>query len=423
MFKYVEASVIQLNYYAKVDNMFRRITLTLFCGVLVFFTVVLLSLNGCSSDSPSSTVSLEGPPDSGGGLGGTGGGSGGDDPVANDSSGSKGTWDLPRAEVATGCLGRDCIPSIESPVFVNTSDVDFVDDTDLVWGLVSEGKVWGFPENIMDWHEVVNLRYRGQQFVITYCPLTGSAVALDLMATGEQRSFNEFEGMASFGVSGLLYNNNLINYDRGTGSNWAQMYLRCVNGRYRGVEMITVPLIETTFRNWKKMFPNSLMLSDDTGFDRNYDIFPYGNFKEVEGLLFPINNHDRRLFFKERLHGIVTDRVGPSAKTYRFSFFAHPRAVNDQLDGLSVVVAGMQDADTYVSYLREVNGTTLTFEIKTDNPDIYPFDLVDNEGTVWNVLGHAISGPRTGERLIATPSYNAYWFAWGTFFEDVPIHR
>ncbi|MCH7674404.1 DUF3179 domain-containing protein [candidate division KSB1 bacterium] len=88
-----------------------------------------------------------------------------------------------------------------------------------------------------------------------------------------------------------------------------------------------------------------------------------------------------------------------------------------------VVIAGMESADFYISYSRLAkDGTILTFDVKTETPAIYPFDLIDNEGTVRNILGKAVSGPRSGEQLTPTVSYNAYWFAWGTFFPDVLIY-
>ncbi|MFQ6115637.1 MAG: DUF3179 domain-containing (seleno)protein [bacterium] len=143
-----------------------------------------------------------------------------------------------------------------------------------------------------------------------------------------------------------------------------------------------------------------------------------GSYKIDPFLLFPISIDDTRLPRKEPLHGIITDRFEFKAKTYRFPLFENvAHASNDEVDGRPVVVAGMKSADFCISYSRVVRGgKVLTFGVKTELPNIYPFDLVDNEGNVWNVLGEAISGPRTGQKLTPTLSYNAYWFAWVHFF-------
>lgn len=400
-----------------------------FKAALTFVVIIALFTVGCSnSDNPTtSQVSQNGTGDvtpddnddpihdgSGEGLG--------DSSTGDDTSGAKGTWDLDRTHVIFGCsTGKDCIPSIQNPKFINVQSATHLEDDDLIYGLAFKGEVKAYPVNILDWHEVVNDDYSGTKVTITYCPLTGSGIAA-IPPVSDERGGG---GIRQFGVSGFLYNNNLIVYDRATDSNWSQMYLRCVNGILRRTPMRVIPLIQTSWKTWKKMFPSSLVMTENTGFDRNYDIFPYGNYKEVEGLLFPLTVEDRRLFFKELVYGIITDRFNPQAKTYRFSVFNDgARAINDVVHGEAVVVAGMQSADFYISYSRTLrDGTVLTFETKTENPSIYPFDLVDNEGTVWNLLGEAISGPRTGEKLIPTDSYNAYWFAWGAMFPGVPIYQ
>ncbi len=339
----------------------------------------------------------------------------------NDTSGFKGTWDLDRSNIVLGCtFGQDCIASLDVVNFIPASSAGFIEDDDVVYGIVVDGQAYAYPEKLLDWHEIANHNFGSSPISMTYCPLTGSAVAFIPPVDDQQRGNSNHE---QFGVSGFLFNNNLIPYDRVTGSAWSQMYMRSVNGILRGQPARTHPHIETTWRTWQEMFPESRVISDQTGFDRDYDVFPYGNYKEVESTLFGLTHEDNRLFFKERVHGIVSDRFNPSAKTYRFTLFEDgARAINDEFDGLQVVVAGMKSAHVYVSFSRvAADGTVLEFDVKTENPSIYPFDLIDNEGNVWNLLGEAVSGSRTGQKLEPTASYNAYWFAWGAFFPGVPL--
>ena len=339
------------------------------------------------------------------------------DPIPNEKT----RWDVPggAGEIVRGCLGLDCIPSLQNPALVNLDEANYLQDDDLILGLVRNDAVVAYPHRILDWHEVINQTLsRNSKIAITYCPLTGSGIGINLIGTAADNM-----GAGSFGVSGLLYNNNLILYDRTTTSNWSQMLLRSVHGPLRGELVITVPIIETSWQTWKKMFPDSKVVSENTGLDRPYHIYPYGNYKTVPALLYGVTIDDARLHRKERLHGIIADRWNFKAKTYRFSLFENEaRAINDEVHGKPVVVAGMKSANFYISYSRIVSGAVLTFDVKTDAPQIFPFDLIDNEGNVWNLLGEAVSGPRTGQKLIPTISYNAYWFAWGAFFPDVTIY-
>ncbi|MEE9225478.1 MAG: DUF3179 domain-containing (seleno)protein, partial [Bacteroidota bacterium] len=99
------------------------------------------------------------------------------------------------------------------------------------------------------------------------------------------------------------------------------------------------------------------------------------------------------------------------------------RAINDEAGTQPVVVAGSGPDNIIVSYSsRSLNGTRLQFDVKTDSPSIYPFDLVDYEETGWNILGEAVEGPRKGEQLRPIMSYNAYWFGWGSIFPNLPIY-
>ncbi|MFQ5706323.1 MAG: DUF3179 domain-containing protein [bacterium] len=381
-------------------------------GLFVIFTTLVLF--GCSGGNPeqSSDFNIQDVPNyNPDPTGNTQGNA--DDANTGNPNETKTRWDVPGggAEIIAGCLGRDCIPALQNPELISLDQATFLKEDDLLEGLIVGDEVRGYPLRILDWHEIINQNFSTNDIAVTYCPLTGSAVALETEAN-----------LVSCGVSGLLYNNNLIPYDRGTGSNWVQMLLRSVNGVLRGEEMITVPLIETSWRTWKKMFPNSRVVSTNTGFNRPYNIFPFGTYKTDPFLLFPIMIDDKRLPRKERLHGIIADRFNFKAKTYQFSLFENARAINDQVEGEPVVVAGMKSAAFYISYSRIAqDGTVLRFDIKTESPHIFPFDLTDNEGDVWNLLGEAVSGPRKGEKLTPTVSYNAYWFAWGTLFPDVPI--
>ena len=73
----------------------------------------------------------------------------------------------------------------------------------------------------MDYHEVANDSVQFNAYVLSYCPLTGSAMAWDV---------DDGDSNTEYGVSGLLYNSNLITYDRLTDSRWSQMLQQYVEG-------------------------------------------------------------------------------------------------------------------------------------------------------------------------------------------------
>ncbi len=118
----------------------------------------------------------------------------GDDP---NGGGGNQNWLIPVSQVKDGGPGKDGIPSIDSPVFVDaaTAEASFLNDNDLVIGIVKGDEVKAYPHLVLDWHEVVNDEINGESITINYCPLTGTALGWKSISGGVK---------TTFGVSGLL---------------------------------------------------------------------------------------------------------------------------------------------------------------------------------------------------------------------------
>jgi hypothetical protein len=325
------------------------------------------------------------------------------------NSDSSNVWLIPEGAIQDGGPGKDGIAAISSPKFIPIDEVSYLLESDLVIGIQIGDLVRAFAHPILDQHEIVNHTIENTSFALTYCPLTGSGIAWDT---------SEFTLNKTFGVSGLLYNSNLIPYDRETDSNWSQMLNLCVNGELRGKEVKQIHVVETTWVTWKKLYPQSLILSTETGFARNYSIYPYGDYKTSDSLLFSVSHDDNRLHKKERVHGVI---VGEKTKVYPiFAFLGLNRVINEIFNDLPIVVVGSAEENFAVSFERTLtDGAVLIFE-SVDGE--LPVIMKDNEGTKWDIFGNGISGPRAGTKLTPTNSYLAYWFAWASFYPDAEIH-
>lgn len=205
--------------------------------------------------------------------------------------------DVPWNEIQQACGGRDCIPSIDRPRFVPADSADFLADSDLVLALEMDGEARAYPVLILNYHEIVNDVIGGRPIAITYCPLCGSGVAFH----------RRFDGQSiEFGVSGLLRNNDLILYDRATESLWQQITGRAFAGPLRGRQLDFVPLTLTQWSKWQTAYPDTQVLSIDTGFEKPYaNKTPYGDYDSSSRLLFPLS-FDRRLHAKTVVHGVET---------------------------------------------------------------------------------------------------------------------
>lgn len=281
----------------------------------------------------------------------------------------------------------------------------------MVVGIKHNGVTKAYPHNILDWHEIVNDDVGGAKVALTYCPLTGSALGWDRFVDGKT---------TTFGVSGLLYNNNLIPYDRNTGSNWSQMLVKGVSGKMAGSAPETYDVVETTRSTWKEMYPNSHVLTRETGYNRDYEVYPYGDYKSNHSkLLFPVTNTDSRVENKQRVLGV---KVGNAEKAYPLNTFAGKTFVtHDNLGGKEIVVAGNISKNFIVAFVRRLDdGTLPEFEAVQDKDRII---LKDNEGNEWDIFGKAVSGPRAGEELRKPLSYIAYWFAWAAFYPETDVRK
>jgi hypothetical protein len=359
--------------------------------VVGVFLFVFLLIAGCS----------------GGGGGNGNRGDSGDG--GNGGGGGSQAWLISTEQVVDGGPGVDGIPAIENPSFEPAATIRTVPDDDLVIVVQSEGLVKAYPHDILDYHEIINDGPEDAPFTLSYCPLTGSALAWH---------GNTDDADRTYGVSGLLFNSNLLLYDRATRSLWSQMLQISVTGERIGELPRPYQVLEMRLGTLKFMYPDALVMTRATGYIRDYGSYPYGSYLTNTGLLFPVAVQDNRRHPKERVIGIHDEA---NAKVYQLSEFGDTTlAINDQYSGTSIVVVGNSALHFAAIYDRELaDGTILSFEaIQDDLPNV----LIDTEGNVWDIFGTAVSGPRVGQQLRSTTSYVAMWFAWAAHFGEVQLH-
>lgn len=267
---------------------------------------------------------------------------------------------------------RDGIPAIDEPRFTGADGAGWLRPDDRVLGLEHNGVAKAYPLRILDWHEIVNDRFAGEPVVVSYCPLCGSGMAFDADIGGEARSF---------GVSGLLYNSDVLLYDRGTESLWSQIEMEAVSGPLKGTELVLLPMRNTTWRAWRREHPDTRVLSRDTGHRRNYDATPYEGYDETPGLYFPVTHRDRRFHPKAPVLGLELD--GETFKAYPFD------ELDKALDGGSGEIP-----DT-------VGGRKLTVR----------YDAEAGSAAVFDGEGREL------------PTVRAFWFAWAAFHPDTEVFR
>lgn len=304
----------------------------------------------------------------------------------------------------------DAIPALTEPELVSADAVDYVADDDLVLGFHLGDLTVAVPHNILNWHEVINFNRTTPRVAVTFCPLTGSGLAFDRAAIGN----------AEFGVSGLIYLNNNVVYDRREPpSLWSQMGSLAICGEASNTMLRPLALIEMTWEGWRTLYPETMVISANTGFQRNYRVDPIAEYKEPHDptFLFPMPNPiDTRRLPKERVLGIPDGVGGIAFPMMALDDGAPFRVVHATAKGGPIVVFFDRARRAAAAYRLTGDHAQRTFEVRNEQ-------IIDTQTeSVWQVDGRATGGPLEGNRL--TPideAYVSFWFAWAAFQPQTEI--
>lgn len=283
---------------------------------------------------------------------------------------------IPADEIHAGGPPKDGIPALTDPRFVPAARARHLAPESPVLGIHRGGVAKAYPIRILNWHEVVNDRVGHESVVITYCPLCGSGMAFKADVSGP------VDGpRLLFGVSGLLYNSDVLLYDRRTQSLWSQIMGRAVSGPMKGTPLTGVPVEHTTWSDWRDRHPDSLVLSEDTGHRRDYARDPYAGYAKEPGLYFPVRFRAQGYHPKERVLGLVLDG---HAKAWPFVELA--KSVGAKSDG------------------------------------VIPDTLAGKTVRIHYDAQHGSARALDGEgRLL--PGVTLYWFAWYAFHPQTEVWR
>ncbi|MFQ5831099.1 MAG: DUF3179 domain-containing protein [Candidatus Thorarchaeota archaeon] len=300
---------------------------------------------------------------------------------------------------------RDGIPPIENPIYITGEEGDeFLSGSDIVFGLHFKNVTIAYPQRVLVWHEIVNDKIDGLPVSITYCPLTGSTIAFQGVIEGNG---------TTFGTSGKLINSNLVMYDRRTESYWPQILSQAVSLPSKGIGLQKIQMFFTNWSNWKSLHPDTLVLSRDTGYFRNYSSDPYGIYNDPNSYyhsgppMFPVMHVDDRLDHKEV---VVSLDINGTQIAIQKSTMRNRTVYNFEIGDQKYVVLYDAQLDVARSYISEVDGQQLTFHVQDGR-------ILDNETlTEWNVNGTSSLGT-----MKPVPNMDVMWFAWVAYFPNTVL--
>jgi hypothetical protein len=155
---------------------------------------------------------------------------------------------VPLDKIKSGGPPPDGIPSIDDPKFTVAENENHVLDTDIVLGLEINGEAKAYPLSILVWHEIVNDNVGGVPVAGTY---------------------------------------------------WSQGLGLAIKGELTGQSLNIIPFDVITWGDWKKLHPDTVVLTTNTGHIRAYGVDPYGDYYTDPRILFPVEHKNDTFHPKE----------------------------------------------------------------------------------------------------------------------------
>lgn len=274
------------------------------------------------------------------------------------------------SKIFSGGPPRDGIPAIDKPKFIAVSEVNYLSSEDQVISF-SHGKITrAYPLRILVWHEIVNDSIGDKAIAITYCPLCGTAMVFE-----RNFSINNQQEIKSFGVSGLLYQSDVLMYDRQSESLWSQLAMQAISGPAKGSKLKWLASEQMSWYEWTQKYPDGQVLSLDTGFKRHYQGEAYKDYFASNRPMFPVPETRDELKLKSWVLGIIIDG---QAKAYAMDDLAKNKHLKDKLGAKQI---------------------SITYDPKSK---------------------YAQVKDATGESI---PSVQVFWFAWQAFYPQTQVWK
>ncbi len=313
--------------------------------------------------------------------------------------------DIRLDEVRWGGVLQDGIPPLRQPKMVRarSTAASYMDDDNIVFGVAVNGDVRAYPQRILAWHEMFIDTIGGTEYAGVYCTLCGSVVMYETHLNGVRHQL---------GTSGFLFRSNKLMYDKATQSLWNSTWGKPVVGPLtgKGIQLKQGHVVTTTWGEWRRRHPNTLVLSLATGHERDYgEGVAYQNYFATHKLMFEVPKEDKRLRNKDE---VLALRFGQSQDTLAVHdryLLKHP-VYHDKVGPQQFVV------------LTDRTGANRVYETKGLRFSQYDGDrqVTDSRGQSWTLAEDALKGSG-GQVLKRLPARRAFWFGWVAAYGDTRL--
>lgn len=320
--------------------------------------------------------------------------------------------------------------AIDTPKMVKAAEADeFIDPTEYVLGVTVGGQSRAYPSRFIGWHHIINDMVttpdgKEKWYAVTYCSVCNTGIRYDLTLNGKLTKLS-FYG---------LYNGVVALCDRETESVFLQASGKYITGPLLGKELPTESLLDTTWGEWKRRHPDTLIMSPDTEYKEHYR--SKGARVQRGNTRFPmpvfqasLTRADKRLPRFDKVLGVSVPQATagkPDSKVLRRAFpiktlTAAGCVVNDTVGDVPVAVFLDPVTITAAAFSRNLDEKTLTFEARKGADGTVTY--YDKEtGTRWSIEGKGEEGPLAGKSLKWQDAHLSQWYGWYAYYPETTIY-
>jgi len=293
--------------------------------------------------------------------------------------------------------------AVREPTFVTASEATFLQDDDILLGVTSRNEAKAYPAADLAQHGAVSDTVPDGPISVTWCGVCNTGLVFRAEVNGRTLHF-QYDRMVGA---------NEVQKDAETGSSWQQATGEAIDGPLKGTHLTLFPVVRTTWREWRRRYPGTLVLKPLPGYAdympmlsrRIRDFTRSGPTGAPKGAF----TLDERLPARETVAGL---EIGREAIAFPFSALRVAKVVNERVGGQPVLVVHQPSSDTTTAFDARVKGRTLEFEAADDEAS----SLVDRQThSMWNAYGLALGGPLKGTQLQQAMLIPQFWFAWSQF--------
>ncbi|MBU4315375.1 DUF3179 domain-containing protein [Patescibacteria group bacterium] len=297
------------------------------------------------------------------------------------------------------------LPALDNPKFDTVIEADsyLADDVEGI-DVEINGAHRFYSYQILNWHEVVNDSFGGKQLAITHCVFCKSSAVYNRVIDGKTINLQN---------SGKIYNNNQL-LESNDGSLWLQLRGLGVSGKYINQKLDGVTFQVVTWQNWKEHYPNGEVLSNDTGYVRDYGMHPYQNYDTAKTIYYPMNVESKYMSVKWEVEGLA---INNDAIAFSDDIMKGMYVANEVVDSMPITGFWNSDLERTLVYSSVVGDQTLTFTFDSGTQTMTD----DQTSSTWDSNGKALSGALFGTQLSRIQTKPSFWMCWYSQYPQTQI--